>query len=394
MQTVKIKTISSLEKVLPNKEPVLTESHGGIFYEETLNFQIAYSTDEFTRERIDVVAKGELSPFVKIRTEGLVPSLYLPNNMDDYYLSDKAELIPDPLFPLDEMKLMFSRGVWKALWVTVRVPASVRPADYPLNFEFINEKGEKVAETTYSVTVLGVTLPETDLILTNWVHYDCIAEKHGVSLFGEDFYKIFDKYLGAYVSAGFNMLFTPLFTPPLDTAIGNERETAQLVKVFLSEGKYSFDFSDLKKFIDFALKRKIKYFEFSHLFTQWGGGFCPKIIADTEEGQKRIFGWDKDALGEEYAGFLAAFLPELVKFIEENHLKDKVFFHLTDEPNDMQVGQYEKCRDLVKKHIGDMPVMDALSHYEFRRLVDIPAVCISAYANFASRGAHDVLVYN
>ena len=38
------------------------------------------------------------------------------------------------------------------------------------------------------------------------------------------------------------MLLTPVFTPPLDTAIGGERRTVQLVDVHVTENGYTFGF--------------------------------------------------------------------------------------------------------------------------------------------------------
>ena len=100
-----------------------------------------------------------------------------------------------------------------------------------------------------------------------------------------------------------NMLYVPLFTPPLDTEVGGERTTVQLVGVTRQNGKYSFDFSELKRFMDFAAAHKIKYYEMSHLTTQWGAKACPKIMAKTENGCERIFGWDTSSLSEEYKAF-------------------------------------------------------------------------------------------
>lgn len=69
--------------------------------------------------------------------------------------------------------------------------------------------------------------------------------------------------------------------------MGKERPTAQLVGVTLKNGGYSFDFSLMERYIRIMLKCGIKYFEHSHLFTQWGAKASPKIIADTESGKKR-----------------------------------------------------------------------------------------------------------
>ena len=42
------------------------------------------------------------------------------------------------------------------------------------------------------------------------------------------------------------MLLTPVFTPPLDTAVGGERRTVQLVDVKAEGNQYTFGFANLK----------------------------------------------------------------------------------------------------------------------------------------------------
>lgn len=122
------------------------------------------------------------------------------------------------------------------------------------------------------------------------------------------------------------MLLTPLFTPPLDTEIGGERTTVQLVGVERDEQAYRFDFGLLERWISLGERCGVHYYEFSHLFTQWGAQFAPKIMA-IEQGQlKRIFGWETDASGDTYGQFLEALLPELDRFIQERGLGDRVFF--------------------------------------------------------------------
>ena len=79
------------------------------------------------------------------------------------------------------------------------------------------------------------------------------------------------------VSYGVNMLLTPLFTPPLDTAVGGERTCVQLIDVILTEdGSYQFGFDRLEQWISLCDKCGVRYLEFSHLFTQWGAAHAPK----------------------------------------------------------------------------------------------------------------------
>ena len=86
------------------------------------------------------------------------------------------------------------------------------------------------------------------------------------------------------------MLLTPVFTPPLYTAVGGERPTVQLVKVIKENNKYSFDFENFRRYINLCLNCGIEAFEISHFFTQWGAKHAPKIVATVNGKEKQIFG--------------------------------------------------------------------------------------------------------
>ena len=363
---------------------------------EKLNFQIALKNEWWDGlRRCTLEVKGELAPFVTVRTVELVPCTNSYGKLDDYYLDAETGLYPDILKPLGVLGITLRRRYWQAVWVSVYSENGLPVGTYPLEFVLKNETGEEIATTGYTVEVVKGFLKAPNLKMTNWMHYDCIAEKHNVKPFTRGFYKIFAEYLKAYTHIGNNMLLTPLFTPPLDTQVGGERLTAQLVKVKKDGENYSFDFSALKTFIRFVRKRGVKYLEFSHLFTQWGGTCCPKIVAEVDGQEKRIFGWETSATSEEYTKFLAAFLPQLVQVIDEMKIRKYCYFHLTDEPGEAHLENYAKCRDLVKKYIEDMPIMDAMSEYEFyeQGLVDVPVAVTNTYQKFAVHNVENLFVY-
>lgn len=103
------------------------------------------------------------------------------------------------------------------------------------------------------------------------------------------------------------MLLTPLFTPPLDTQAGKERMTVQLVDVQKDGDRYAFGFEKLEQFMRLAEECGVKYFEMSHLFTQWGTKYAPKIVAEVNGARRRIFGWKTEALSQEYKASLRRF---------------------------------------------------------------------------------------
>ncbi|MBQ7596140.1 MAG: DUF4091 domain-containing protein, partial [Clostridia bacterium] len=133
-------------------------------------------------------------------------------------------------------------------------------------------------------------------------------------------------------------------------------------------------FDKLKKYVDLAFKNGIKYIEFSHLFTQWGAKNAPKIIADTPDGRKRIFGWETDASRAEYESFLKQFGAALKEFTDSEGITERCFVHCSDEPGKDDFEQYEKMSGFIKKYFGSYKHIDALSDTEFyeKGLVDIP----------------------
>lgn len=387
-----------MEKIMPDVEPTLVETSGMAFKNEEHHFQLAFRCNHFDRGEFGLQLKvdGGLKDYITLAKQTLIVSNVIPANADDYHLKRTTGVMPDPLKPITPMGINLTNNSWVGVWVSVKVPEDFPAGKYETKFTLTTFKGEPLKEIFYTVEILNAKLPETDLVLTNWMHYDGISEKHGVELFSDEFYKVFENYLKLYINLGFNMLLTPVFTPPLDTNHDIYRKKAQLVDVKKTADGYEFAFDRLKKFIDFAKGCGIKYVEFSHLFSQWGGEFCPQIWASVDGEEKRIFGWDVKSSDPEYVKFLEQFFASLGVFIKKENLLDKCYFHLTDEPNEEQIEAYARCCQSVKKHIGDMPIMDALHSFSFyeKKLVDIPVVGITSYDNFADKGIPNLMVYN
>ncbi len=392
---IMLKTVSSMEKILPCKEPTELENGNVMLSNERFHFQIALKNNtpgmlKMLKARIT----GLDGEYITVRTAELVPGGYFFPNKDDYYISKEPGLFPDLLRPISKKGVVIPRAQWCSLFVTVHSETGIPAGKYSLNIEILD--GETLIDgCEYSLEVRPERLPETDLLLTNWMHYDCIAHQHNVSPFSDGFYTVFEKYLREYTLCGNNMLLTPLFTPPLDTVVGGERETAQLVDVEKTGTGYVFSFEKLKYFIRFVMERGIKYIEFNHLFTQWGGECCPKIMAHTENGYEKIFGWETKSSSDEYRAFLDAFLPELMKVTEELGVTDKCYFHLTDEPHIDHLETYKMCHGMVKKHIGSRPIMDAISNYDFyeKGLIDLPVPETSSFPSFKEHNVSDLMVY-
>ncbi len=392
--SIQLKPINSMQRVLYAKEPTFVESEATTLKRMKYALQIAMYTDAHSYN-LTMEVEGKLKDVTTVYEQLPVPVTTIPQTIDEYYETFAPTLVPDALIR-HEKSFDLPPRQYRALSVIFDISEKVNAGTYETVFNLKNENGEVVASCLHTLTIKDVKLPDTDLVLTNWMHYDCIAQKHNVKLFSNSFYKVFASYLQVFTQSGYNMLLVPLFTPPLDTKIGSERQTAQLIKINKNKDGYTFDFSAFERFIKFAKSKGIKYFELSHLFTQWGGNACPKIIAQVNGKQEKIFGWDIPSTDIRYQEFLTAFIPQLIERLKKLGIDKCSYFHLTDEPNEKHLEKYTELRTFIKALIGDMSTMDAMSHYEYyeKGLVDIPVSEIDAYKPFKNNGVNPLFVYN
>ena len=320
------------------------------------------------------------------RGVGLYPDVLLPRSA-----SPKIVHIPtDPSCPYCEEnepnRLDVNDTSFSSLMITVNEEGEAVPAgDYEIIVTATSLlTGEIIAENSFVLTVIGADLPKIDFKYTNWFHYDCVADLHNVELFGEKYFEILKSYFKNAADYGMNLLLIPTFTPPLDTPIGQYRKKAQLVGITKSENGYKFEFSRLERLIRLALECGIEYFEHPHLFTQWGAKHAPAIYATINCEEKRIFGWDTDASSDEYREFLECYITAFRSFADQLGIGDKIFYHISDEPDLANINSYSKAKETVSPLLRGAESGDALSRIEFYEngMVDTPIVCIDAIDEF------------
>lgn len=383
-----LQCVGSLEKVFSDEDfrPRTLLCEDTMLLGERYSFQAAYCLENVSRTaHAKVCASGSLADHVLIRRVGLVPSEF-PNypDGDDFVLRTTPGLYPDPLYDLDG-GIVLIPGQWHSLWITIPAECTLPAGGYDLTLTFLNADpepfadGQPLGSCTFTIRRLPARLAEQTLLHTQWFHTDCIADWYQVPVFSERYWELVEKYMLAAASYGVNMLLTPLFTPPLDTAVGAERTTVQLVDVRRTPAGYEFGLDKLERWISLCDRCNIRYLEFSHLFTQWGAGHAPKIMAcegTPDNRPVRIFGWETDSGSDEYRGFLDAFLPVLTEFIRSHGLEERCYFHISDEPRKDHLPAYLRGKEIVKKHIGNMPVMDAISDFDYyeQGIIDVP-VC-------------------
>lgn len=379
--------VSSLQRVFLDGRCDLTEHNcDSVLKGERYSYQIAYkSSEKFFAE---IVIDSPLSQFITVRSVGNVPS-ELPIYESDCEFCERIEpgLFPDVLFPIENNRVLIKRQNYYALWITVDLPKDTDAGDYEIKIK-LKKDGETISENIFGLHVINAVLPEQKLIYTQWFHSDSIANYYKIPVFCEKFWALVESFIKAAVHTGVNMLLTPVFTPPLDTEIGGERLTVQLVDVKLENGKYSFGFDRFIRWVRLAQKCGIKYFEISHLFSQWGAKYTPKIMAEVNGSQKRIFGWETSADSIEYAEFLSAFIPQLIKVIRSLGIEKSTFFHISDEPNEDQIESYSMAKSTVAPLLEDFPIIDALSDYSFYEsgIINNPIPCTNDIESFIEKG--------
>lgn len=366
--------VSSLEKVFSDTKPMPYAGRLSMLRKDRLSFQAAF---QFLGDRPDLrwgvwvraEVESPLKQWIRLYHVKEIPSTHpVTDDSDGNYLRTTPGLYPDLLQPLNDGMLRADLGRWNALWVEIASDEETPAGEFPVKVTLTLGEGESSRTLTLetSVEVIPAVLPDQELIRTEWFHGDCVADYYHVEVFSEEHWELLRKQVACAAEYGINMLLTPVFTQPLDTAVGGERTTIQLVDVARNNGVYSFGFDKLDRWVRMCRECGIQYFEIAHLYTQWGAEHCPKIMATVDGEYRRIFGWDTAATGEDYRNFLAAFLPALTARLEALGVDKKhAYFHVSDEPGEAHLPQYNACKEQIAPYLEGYTIMDALSDFDF-----------------------------
>ena len=362
--------LSSLTKVFKDTEPNFDEfKEFSVLRGEVFNFQIAIFPESDEDCNITVEVASNLRDGIKIFKVLDMPSNYpAPEDHDDFHYDTKRTEYPDLLQPINEDNTVeLTKGEWNCLWFKY-IPemdyiAGTNPITVFLKKGLYDENNKHI----FNLRTIPRQLPMQDLIYTNWFHNDCLCTYYKVEPFSEEYWTLLRNYVKNAVAHGVNMIYTPVFTPPLDTEVGGERPTFQLVEVEKIDVGYRFSFRNFDKYVRICTECGIKYFEISHFFTQWGAKHAPKIMANVKGIQRQIFGWDTVANGKDYVQFLAVFAKAFTKEVERLDIKQNCYLHVSDEPNDEQIEDYKNASYIINQLFPDFHIIDALSEIEFYR---------------------------
>ena len=360
-------SISSLEKVFADTAPQPLAVPLSLLQEDQVSFQAAIFPAGGFKRRIEFRVRAEAADCLNVTVRKVAPiAVQLPafDASDGDYLRTEPGLFPDRLEPLYEEDHFYAvREEWAALWIEVKTTSDTPAGVYPLTLTVESEA--ESASITVEIEVIGCRLPAQTLKHTEWFHCDGISQYYHEPMWTERYWELLKNQIANAARRGINMLLVPIWTPPLDTRVGHERLTAQLVDISVADDVCSFDFTRFRRFITLCEEVGIQYFEMAHLFTQWGARHCPKIVGIKDGVPTKLFGWETDATSPAYKAFLDSFLPALTAELKALGIADRTYFHISDEPSPENLPQYQACRAMVEDLLKGFPIMDAMSSYDY-----------------------------
>lgn len=340
------------------------------------------STDPF-QVACSLEGADELKP--RIRYVGLVPMHQFTPNTDMKELDGKGYLpglVPDPLFPLTKVEA--SPFASRSFWVTLQIPEGIRPGIHEFKVRFVYGEEKKEVTLPVKIEISAFTVkPRHDFPVTHWWRGEATWDYYKTGMFeDEKWWKLTRAQMENMLDHGSDVVYVPIFFDRRETF---KRPCQLLVVNEKQPGKYEFDWTLVKRFVDMCKDIGFKKFEWSHIWIYWGVKNPMRIY--TKKGNEYVMLWppDIDALSDTYVNFLKQFLPQFHDFLKKEQILDDSYFHLSDEPGSADhVENYKRARKLLKELAPWMKVMDALSDiaYGRQKLTDIPVPLIDAAQNY------------
>jgi len=321
----------------------------------------------------------------------------MPHRTTDVDISeqDGAEYIPgfvpDPLIP--ERMATVGPSENQSFWITVTVPSGVQPGQRHLKVVLSSEDEKTkaksvIGELSANLDVRSFTIqPRHDFPVTHWWHADALYDYYKTEPFSEKWWREAELYLKDMTSHGSNVIMVPIFHTRREIV----PRPPQLLKVTeIYPGKYQFDFSDVRRFIEMGKRSGTEYFEFPHLWLYWGVKNPIHVYRQDGDHWSLLWPTESDATTGVFRNFLEQYLPALRRFLDAEGLPaDRTFFHVSDEPGSgEQFENYKKARVLLKELAPWMKVMDALSDVEYgkQRVTDIPVPILQSALKYIDAG--------
>ena len=322
---------------------------------------------------------------VSLRRVGCVPVPHQNTGCEPAEVDGLEHLpgyVPDVLFE-DATATVGPREI-QCFWVSVDIPRDAVPGPREVGVEVVAGNRSYRLKAVIDVADMAIE-PRRDFPVTHWLYTDALCDWYGLKPFSKSFWPLCRRYMQNLLAHGTDVIHTPLFTPPTD---GVKRPT-QLVRVKAKKGRYDFDWTDVETWVAQAKDVGFGYFEWPHLFSQWGVDSAIRIYKGQGNKENLLWPPDTGATSETYRGFLSQFLPQFERFLRTWGIFDVSFFHVSDEPHgDEHLENYKAARALLAELAPWMRTMDALSDIRYGRekLTDTPIPTIRTTRQYYDEG--------
>ena len=346
------------------------------------------------RSLTDLTLEGDLANYATVRDVRNVPvdRPINPDRYDEHYLRTAPGIYPDLLTPLRYGgKVVPGRDKLRSLWIEIEPPKElIGKCELTISLSF-----EEVKVThTLSVDIMPADLPR-GIDFTQWFYADCLAGYYNVPAWSEKHWEIVENFARLYAKRGRNMIYTPLLTPALNVLPPFERTPSQLVDITLKDGKYTFGFDKVDRWVDMCDRLGIEYLEISHFFDQHRAAHSAKVYAEVDGSIKQIFTWDTLSDDPEYVRFLREMVSAFVQHMKKRGDDHRCWYHISDEPYLDYIDHYTKIKNSIADVVKGYPVMDALSDYDFYKTgsVPIPVPTTESVMQFVEAGVPNLWTY-
>ena len=347
------------------------------------------------RTLVDLNLGGSLAEYATVRDVRNVPidRPVKPESYDNQYLRTTPGIYPDLLTPLRYGgKVVPRRDKLRSLWIEIEPDGKLegkQELTLTLTYDGVN------VTHTLSVDIIPAELPKDGISFTQWFYCDCLAGYYNVPAWSEKHWEIVENFARLYVKRGRNMIYTPLLTPALNVLPPFERTPSQLVDITVNDGKYTFGFDKVDRWVDMCDRLGIEYLEISHFFDQHRAAHSAKVYASVDGETKQIFNWDTLSDDPEYVRFLREMVSAFVEHMKKNGDDKRCLYHISDEPHLDYIDHYTKIKNSIADIVKDYPIMDALSDYDFYKTgsVPMPVPLTSKVMDFVNAGVPNLWAY-
>ncbi len=252
---------------------------------------------------------------------------------------------PDPLFKDFPFDLAPERT--QAIWITIAAPANATPGRRRAMVTIFSD-GSRIARVRFDVRVSRVIVPEErTLKVTNWLYADRnrLARFYDLGTGEERYWEVLGNIRRVLAEHRQNTVLTPVLS---------------LTRAAVEDGRITYDFSRLDRWVETFDKAGMKIIEGGHLLGRASAYYSPVVIPAyvIEDGKAVVRRLEpSDPRAEEH---FASFLPALYAHLKERGWAGRYIQHIHDEPHGAENAIYAKYGRIIRKYLPGVPTVDAI----------------------------------